>query len=121
VHNGKVYNEVTITEDMVGHKLGEFSAYVHPWRLGPSITLKGWRKTFDAFANMTTAIGRESHSSGQEQNKLGHQVFGILWRYWGLLGKTSFAQCTILNCTIEEAVWKLIDSNRYFTINIFKL
>lgn len=25
VHNGKVYNEVTITEDMVGHKLGEFS------------------------------------------------------------------------------------------------
>ncbi|KAF7532981.1 hypothetical protein G7054_g7513 [Neopestalotiopsis clavispora] len=41
VHNGKVYNEVTITEDMVGHKLGEFSAYVHPWRLGPSITFKG--------------------------------------------------------------------------------
>lgn len=28
VHNGKVYNDVTITEDMVGHKLGEFSAYV---------------------------------------------------------------------------------------------
>jgi ribosomal protein S19 len=26
VHNGKVYNDVTITEDMVGHKLGEFSA-----------------------------------------------------------------------------------------------
>ncbi|KAA8565834.1 hypothetical protein MFRU_006g03650 [Monilinia fructicola] len=26
IHNGKVYNEVTITEDMVGHKLGEFSA-----------------------------------------------------------------------------------------------
>ncbi|KAL8631747.1 hypothetical protein Q9189_002556 [Teloschistes chrysophthalmus] len=25
VHNGKVYNDVTITEDMVGHKLGEFS------------------------------------------------------------------------------------------------
>ncbi|CAD6449163.1 86560230-b27e-4f38-b9e2-4de5aa5c0c3e [Sclerotinia trifoliorum] len=25
IHNGKVYNEVTITEDMVGHKLGEFS------------------------------------------------------------------------------------------------
>jgi ribosomal protein S19 len=29
VHNGKVYNEVTITEDMVGHKLGEFSGCVH--------------------------------------------------------------------------------------------
>jgi ribosomal protein S19 len=28
VHNGKVYNDVRITEDMVGHKLGEFSAYV---------------------------------------------------------------------------------------------
>jgi ribosomal protein S19 len=28
VHNGKIYNDVRITEDMVGHKLGEFSAYV---------------------------------------------------------------------------------------------
>lgn len=26
VHNGKIYNDVLITEDMVGHKLGEFSA-----------------------------------------------------------------------------------------------
>ena len=25
VHNGKIFNEVFITEDMVGHKLGEFS------------------------------------------------------------------------------------------------
>jgi ribosomal protein S19 len=25
VHNGKVYHEVVVTEDMVGHKLGEFS------------------------------------------------------------------------------------------------
>ena len=25
IHNGKVYHEVTITEDMVGRKLGEFS------------------------------------------------------------------------------------------------
>jgi len=25
VHNGKVHNKVFITEDMVGHKLGEFS------------------------------------------------------------------------------------------------
>ncbi|KAL8806047.1 MAG: hypothetical protein Q9182_001579 [Xanthomendoza sp. 2 TL-2023] len=30
VHNGKVYNDVTITEDMVGHKLGEFSPSVSP-------------------------------------------------------------------------------------------
>lgn len=28
VHNGKIYQDVTITEDMVGHKLGEFSMYV---------------------------------------------------------------------------------------------
>jgi ribosomal protein S19 len=28
VHNGKSYIDVRITEDMVGHKLGEFSAYV---------------------------------------------------------------------------------------------
>ena len=28
VHNGKIYTDVRITEDMVGHKLGEFSAYV---------------------------------------------------------------------------------------------
>lgn len=25
VYNGKVYHDVTITENMVGHKLGEFS------------------------------------------------------------------------------------------------
>lgn len=29
IHNGKIYHDVTITEDMVGHKLGEFSPYVH--------------------------------------------------------------------------------------------
>lgn len=28
VYNGKLYHPVTITEDMVGHKLGEFSVYV---------------------------------------------------------------------------------------------
>jgi small subunit ribosomal protein S19 len=25
VHNGKIFNEVLVTEDMVGHRLGEFS------------------------------------------------------------------------------------------------
>lgn len=25
VHNGKIHNEVLVTEDMVGHRLGEFS------------------------------------------------------------------------------------------------
>jgi len=25
IHNGKIFNEVLIVEDMVGHKLGEFS------------------------------------------------------------------------------------------------
>lgn len=28
VHNGKIYHEFTVTEDMVGHKLGEFSPCV---------------------------------------------------------------------------------------------
>jgi ribosomal protein S19 len=27
IHNGKDYVPITITEDMVGHKLGEFSPY----------------------------------------------------------------------------------------------
>ncbi|KAI5928139.1 hypothetical protein F4810DRAFT_647175 [Camillea tinctor] len=31
VYNGKVYHEVTITEDMVGHKLGEFSPTRKPF------------------------------------------------------------------------------------------
>ncbi len=32
VHNGKIFNKVFVTEDMVGHKLGEFS---------PTRTFKG--------------------------------------------------------------------------------
>ena len=28
IHNGKRYDDITITEDMVGHKLGEFAPYV---------------------------------------------------------------------------------------------
>jgi small subunit ribosomal protein S19 len=32
VHNGKVFKDVFVTEDMVGHRLGEFS---------PSITFRG--------------------------------------------------------------------------------
>jgi small subunit ribosomal protein S19 len=31
VHNGKVFNRVFVTEDMVGHKLGEFSP-TRMWR-----------------------------------------------------------------------------------------
>ncbi|KAK4239244.1 hypothetical protein C8A03DRAFT_43134 [Achaetomium macrosporum] len=31
VHNGKVYHDVTITEEMVGHKLGEFSPTRKPF------------------------------------------------------------------------------------------
>ncbi|KAL8341118.1 hypothetical protein RB601_006973 [Gaeumannomyces tritici] len=34
VYNGKVYHEVTITEDMVGHKLGEFSPTRKPFIWG---------------------------------------------------------------------------------------
>lgn len=31
VHNGKVFKRVFVTEDMVGHKLGEFS-FTRTWR-----------------------------------------------------------------------------------------
>ncbi|KAI2642045.1 ribosomal protein S19/S15 [Xylaria nigripes] len=31
VYNGKIYNDVIITEDMVGHKLGEFSQTRKPF------------------------------------------------------------------------------------------
>jgi len=34
VHNGKTYVEFTVTEDMVGHKLGEFSITRKPFRYG---------------------------------------------------------------------------------------
>jgi len=34
VHNGKAFNDVFVTEDMVGHKLGEFS---------PTRTFRGHR------------------------------------------------------------------------------
>lgn len=30
IHNGKTYQEVQITEEMVGRKLGEYVAYVYP-------------------------------------------------------------------------------------------
>ena len=33
VHNGKIYHDVTITEEMVGHKLGEFSPLVYVSRV----------------------------------------------------------------------------------------
>jgi len=34
VHNGKDFIEVTATEDMVGHRLGEFSETKKFWRHG---------------------------------------------------------------------------------------
>ena len=40
VHNGKSYQDITITEDMVGHKLGEFAPYA--FNEGD---LQGWRLT----------------------------------------------------------------------------
>ncbi|KAG6009423.1 mitochondrial ribosomal small subunit component [Claviceps maximensis] len=40
IHNGKDYHMVTITEDMVGHKLGEFSPYVSSFSVSPS----HWKK-----------------------------------------------------------------------------
>ncbi|KAI1083975.1 ribosomal protein S19/S15 [Whalleya microplaca] len=31
IYNGKIYHDITITEDMVGHKLGEFSPTRKPF------------------------------------------------------------------------------------------
>jgi hypothetical protein len=50
IHNGKSYLDITITEDMVGHKLGEFAPYVS--RNGP---------TEDALADDSTT-GHENSS-----------------------------------------------------------
>ena len=30
IHNGKSYTDITVTEDMVGRKLGEFAPYAYP-------------------------------------------------------------------------------------------
>lgn len=56
VYNGKLYHDVRITEDMVGHKLGEFSPYV--WR--------SWEKVAGADENDST---RKKFSYKQTKNK----------------------------------------------------
>lgn len=68
VHNGKVYNEVTITEDMVGHKLGEFSAYV--------LDVKRWEGT-----RANNAIGRES-SLNTSRARTNKQTIYLFWGVW---------------------------------------
>ncbi|RYP02820.1 hypothetical protein DL764_005583 [Monosporascus ibericus] len=45
VYNGKVYNEVEITEDMVGHKLGEFSP-IYYWPIMRLAELTLWLLVF---------------------------------------------------------------------------
>lgn len=53
VYNGKVYNPITITEDMVGHKLGEFSQYVLPARTAaPERGWLDWNWTDHAHTDM---------------------------------------------------------------------
>ena len=46
VHNGKTYQEVLITEEMVGRKLGEYVAYVlalsFPKSLFQLVRMSGW-------------------------------------------------------------------------------
>ncbi len=49
VHNGKIFKKVYVTEDMVGHKLGEFSP-TRTWRGHSS-----GRKTAEAAAGVTAA------------------------------------------------------------------
>lgn len=76
IHNGKNYNEVTITEDMVGYKLGEFAAYVH-------ITLAGTSENITDRWTPYTERGRGSRTSRPRTNKIfeiplgRYTVFGI--------------------------------------------
>jgi ribosomal protein S19 len=63
VHNGKVYHDVTITEEMVGHKLGEFSPYdIVPLDYGPSLER-------NLLADDMVATGHGSHSSGTRNKR----------------------------------------------------
>ncbi|KAI1210674.1 uncharacterized protein F4807DRAFT_466991 [Annulohypoxylon truncatum] len=66
VYNGKEYYDVAITEEMVGHKLGEFAPYVSS-PPQPSV--------FCSYAsevtNVAVYLGRESPSSGRERSRVG--------------------------------------------------
>ena len=48
VHNGKVFNEVMVTEEMVGHRLGEFSPTTKFLRHGGKIQKELEQKKKDA-------------------------------------------------------------------------
>ena len=58
VHNGKIYNDVTITEDMVGHKLGEFSPWVplvsRFWEL--QVIIRAWLTGIVSSKNEKTVL-----------------------------------------------------------------
>jgi hypothetical protein len=58
VHNGKVYHDVTITEEMVGHKLGEFSPYAVPCLL---------RRSFQGLIQLTTRLLQDTEGVHLEQ------------------------------------------------------
>jgi hypothetical protein len=56
IHDGKNYQDITITEDMVGHKLGEFAPYVHQeppsWRVVRILKYKltvAWQDTEELY------------------------------------------------------------------------
>ncbi|KAL8840623.1 MAG: hypothetical protein Q9176_003736 [Flavoplaca citrina] len=76
VHNGKVYNDVTITEDMVGHKLGEFSPIRelnkhHEWDILTSIAAsKTNLMTYPVISPIPTAPKRPSWNSPFELSRL---------------------------------------------------
>jgi hypothetical protein len=46
VHNGKTYQEIQITEEMVGRKLGEYVAYVVAPLVGWNRWMDGWMLTW---------------------------------------------------------------------------
>ena len=52
IHNGKIYNEITVTEDMVGHKLGEFSMLVRKF----SFPSKEMRSLLEAHQHVVALV-----------------------------------------------------------------
>jgi len=74
IHNGKSYNDLTITEDMVGHKLGEFAPYV------PNETNEkavGRNYTQGLANGGFTGHGSSSHTSRRRTSKNGLHGHGM--------------------------------------------
>lgn len=76
MYNGKVYHDVVITENMVGHKLGEFAPSV-----SASMNRYGW-------IMLTEGVAERGRSSSTTRNKRIDKIpfVALGWRLlWGIL------------------------------------